>query len=63
MAALGLREALGEGALAVVEWGERFEHELGDDGLVVRLLHGEQGREAELRARGERGRRLLAALG
>ncbi len=63
VAALGLREAIGEGALALVEWGERFGHELGDDGLVVRLGHGDHGRGAELIARGERGRRLLSALG
>ncbi|RYE89955.1 MAG: tRNA (adenosine(37)-N6)-threonylcarbamoyltransferase complex ATPase subunit type 1 TsaE [Myxococcales bacterium] len=63
VAQLGLREALGEGALALVEWGERFAGELGDDGLLVRLRQGEAGREAGLVPLGERGRRLLSALG
>ena len=63
VAQLGLREALGDGALALVEWGERFAGELGDDGLLVRLRQDDTGRVAELVPLGERGRRLLSALG
>lgn len=63
VAQLGLREAIGEGALALVEWGERFAGELGDDGLLVRLRQGDDGRAAALVPLGERGRRLASALG
>ena len=63
VAELGLREALGEGALALVEWGERFGRELSDDGLLIRLQLTEQGRVASLLPLGDRGRRMLTALG
>lgn len=63
VAPLGLRESLSDGAMAVVEWGERFASELGGEGLLVRLCADEQGRRATLHPLGPRGERLAAALG
>jgi tRNA threonylcarbamoyladenosine biosynthesis protein TsaE len=48
VAELGLREARGEGAVLLVEWGERFEAELGGRSIGVRLAVDEGPRRAEL---------------
>jgi tRNA threonylcarbamoyladenosine biosynthesis protein TsaE len=63
LAELGLDARIGNDAVVLVEWGERFAAQLGDDGLWVflRLLQGNQ-RGCELEARGERGKQLLARL-
>ena len=63
VAQLGLREALAEGAMALVEWGERFSAELGAEGLLVQLSTDERGRRAALTPLGPRGERLASALG
>jgi len=63
VAQLGLREALAEGTMALVEWGERFSAELGAEGLLVQLSTDERGRRAALTPLGPRGERLASALG
>lgn len=59
---LGLREALSEGAIALVEWGERFVKELGADGLWIQLYREDEVRSAALSALGLRGQQIIAAL-
>jgi tRNA A37 threonylcarbamoyladenosine biosynthesis protein TsaE len=47
----------------VIEWGARFAHALGGDGLLIGLaLEAETGRRCTVRALGPRGRELLAGL-
>jgi tRNA threonylcarbamoyladenosine biosynthesis protein TsaE len=60
---LGLLEGIGAGAVTLVEWGERFAGQLGNDGLwvFIELRAGKQ-RVCELSARGVRGKALLARL-
>ncbi|MCS6900305.1 MAG: tRNA (adenosine(37)-N6)-threonylcarbamoyltransferase complex ATPase subunit type 1 TsaE [Myxococcales bacterium] len=62
VAQLGLREALAEGAIALVEWGERFAMELGADGLLIYLASEDQGRTASILPLGPRGERLRTTL-
>ncbi|MCU0654710.1 MAG: tRNA (adenosine(37)-N6)-threonylcarbamoyltransferase complex ATPase subunit type 1 TsaE [Polyangiaceae bacterium] len=63
VAQLGLRESLAEGAIGLVEWGERFVAELGGDGLLLRLDPGPPTRVARWEPLGPRGHRLAASLG
>jgi tRNA threonylcarbamoyladenosine biosynthesis protein TsaE len=63
--ALGLRDARGEGALLVIEWGEAYVDALGGDALVIRLECGERtpsARAATLTAAGARGEALARAI-
>lgn len=60
---LGLAERIGEGAVVLVEWGERFAQVLDEAGLLVALeLDPEGGRRALVSPRGARGDALLACL-
>jgi tRNA threonylcarbamoyladenosine biosynthesis protein TsaE len=58
---LGLREARGEGALVVLEWGEAYVDLLGGDALVVAFEHGasESARRATLTGVGRRGEEIV----
>ena len=57
---LGLHELQGGDAVLLVEWGERFAFELGNQGLWVYLLFDSQGdRLARLVSHGPSGERLL----
>lgn len=57
---LGLNERIGRDAVVLVEWGERFGLELGDQGLWIYLLFDTDGRRfARLIAHGSRGEQLL----
>jgi tRNA threonylcarbamoyladenosine biosynthesis protein TsaE len=59
---LGLRDALGEGAVVLLEWGEPYIDVLGGDALVVTLEHlsgSATGRRALIRAVGPRARSIL----
>jgi tRNA threonylcarbamoyladenosine biosynthesis protein TsaE len=60
---LGLLARIGNDAVVLVEWGERFAAQLGGEGVWVhmRLQTGNQ-RSCELSARGERGAQLLERL-
>ena len=60
---LGLLEGIGAGAITLVEWGDQFAAQLGDEGLWlwVTLGPGDE-RECRLDARGARGAALLARL-
>jgi tRNA threonylcarbamoyladenosine biosynthesis protein TsaE len=62
--ALGLREARGEGALLLLEWGEPYLELLGGDAVVLRLEHGPtpSARRATLAAAGARGEAIVEAL-
>jgi tRNA threonylcarbamoyladenosine biosynthesis protein TsaE len=63
LAELGLVERIGHDAIVLVEWGERFLHALGRDGLFVRLGMDAAGvRQAELEALGSRGAVILSAV-
>lgn len=60
---LGLLEGIGAAAVTLVEWGERFADQLGNDGLWVSIeLRSGNQRVCELSARGERGKALLVRL-
>jgi len=60
---LGLLDGIGAGTITLVEWGDRFADQLGNDGLWVSLeLSSGQQRSCELLARGTRGKALLARL-
>jgi tRNA threonylcarbamoyladenosine biosynthesis protein TsaE len=60
---LGLDERIGQNAVVLVEWGERFASVLGEGGLRVMIeLAGEGERRCLLQARGPRGAELLACL-
>jgi tRNA threonylcarbamoyladenosine biosynthesis protein TsaE len=63
LAELGLDARIGNDAVVLVEWGERFAAQLGNAGVWVslRLLQGNQ-RSCELQARGARGEQLLSRL-
>jgi tRNA threonylcarbamoyladenosine biosynthesis protein TsaE len=56
---LGLVDRIGRDAVVVVEWGDRFAHALGGEGLWIWLAYEENGRSARLEARGERAAALL----
>ena len=58
---LGLRDALGEGALLVVEWGGPHAAELGGDAIAIHLGLGD-GRVARVTATGPESAARLAAL-
>jgi tRNA threonylcarbamoyladenosine biosynthesis protein TsaE len=61
--ALGIREARGEGALVLLEWGEPYVDVLGGDALVVAFEHaGPSQRKAKLAAVGSRGERIMLEL-
>lgn len=60
---LGFEERRDEGAIAVVEWGERFADVLRPDVVVALTITGDSSRSAQLRAESERGVALLRALG
>ncbi len=60
---LGLLDRIGREAIVLVEWGDRFASELGDDGLWIQLdLTKGTGRTCTLTARGARGQALLGRL-
>jgi tRNA threonylcarbamoyladenosine biosynthesis protein TsaE len=60
---LGLTERIGNDAVVLVEWGERFAAQLGDEGMWVQLsLRKGNQRSCELSARGRRGVQLLERL-
>jgi tRNA threonylcarbamoyladenosine biosynthesis protein TsaE len=58
---LGLREARGEGAVVVLEWGAPYVELLGGDALVVTLEHGASAsaRRARLASVGRRGAEIM----
>ncbi len=62
--ALGLREARGEGALVLLEWGEPYVELLGGEAIVVVLEHGASpsARRANIAGVGRRGEDLVNRL-
>jgi tRNA threonylcarbamoyladenosine biosynthesis protein TsaE len=61
--ALGLREARGEGAVVMVEWGEPYVEVLGGEALVVSFEHASaRARRAKLGGVGSRGERIMLEL-
>jgi len=62
--ALGLREARGEGACVVIEWGEPYVEALGGDALVLRLelVHRPNARRAAVSGCGPRGEALARGI-
>jgi tRNA threonylcarbamoyladenosine biosynthesis protein TsaE len=61
---LGLREARGEGALVVLEWGQPFVDVLGGDAVVIALAHGSSAtsRRATVLGVGRRGEEIMLRL-
>ena len=59
---LGLLPRLGADAIALIEWGERFEEVLRPDLMIRLALSGETARAATIEAKSERGARILRAL-
>lgn len=59
---LGLVDRIGGDAIVLIEWGERFSDELGEQGLWLWLSLTAQGRSVRIEARGTRGAALLASL-
>lgn len=60
---LGIVDLVGPGGATVVEWPERVASALPRDGLLATFEHrGPKARRITIRARGARGRALLAAL-
>jgi len=59
---LGLTEMLHGGGVLLVEWGLRFAHVFGNEGLLVELSYEGQGRTASCKALGAAGARLLHDL-
>lgn len=62
VAELGFDERREQGAVALVEWGVRFEQELLPDAVLTLAITGELSRSATLSARTPRGAALLAEL-
>lgn len=62
LAPLGIREALGSGALLLVEWPERAEGALPPPDLAIRLDHQEAGRAVSARAFSPLGERCLQVI-
>jgi tRNA threonylcarbamoyladenosine biosynthesis protein TsaE len=62
--ALGIREARGDGAVVLLEWGEPYVDLLGGDALLVSFEHAspEGGRRATLTGVGRRGERIMLGL-
>jgi len=63
--ALGIREARGEGAVVLLEWGEPYAELLGGDAIVVAFAHTTlpAGRRVTLAGGGTRGERIISELG
>jgi tRNA threonylcarbamoyladenosine biosynthesis protein TsaE len=59
---LGLLPRIGTDAVVLVEWGDKFVHELGTDGLWIEIDLGEKERTCVLRGRGQRGQALIQNL-
>jgi tRNA threonylcarbamoyladenosine biosynthesis protein TsaE len=59
---LGLLPRIGTEAVVLIEWGDKFEGELGSDGLWINIELGENERVCLLRGRGRRGRVLIESL-
>ncbi len=63
VAELGFEERREQGAVAIVEWGVRFDEELRPDVVLTLAITGELSRSATLSAHTARGAALLAELG
>ena len=59
---LGITERIGQDAVVIVEWGDRFADALGNEGLWVWISYATPGRRARLEARGVRGSALLSRV-
>jgi tRNA threonylcarbamoyladenosine biosynthesis protein TsaE len=62
--ALGVRDALGEGALVILEWGEPYVDALGGDAVLVALEHGPNptSRRAHVHGVGRRGAEIMLKM-
>jgi tRNA threonylcarbamoyladenosine biosynthesis protein TsaE len=62
--ALGIREARGDGALVLLEWGEPYVDVLGGEALVITFEHAgaPSARRATLLGAGARGERIMLGL-